>query len=170
MNRRIQFTFFLLLFSLTTASLHAQAKLAIYGTVGGEKTQINHEPWTVAGTFGLYYGLARLGPIALSADVRGDLSRNINSGLVGPRVALTLPYFPIKPYLELLGGVSSYNLQDNGPKNYTSGNYRWVGGIDTAVLPHIDWRIDYSYSGGGITQANITRHPQSLTSGLVIRF
>jgi hypothetical protein len=170
MSRRTIFTLPLLLLSLITANLHAQAKLAIYGTAGGEKTEINNESWTLAGTFGLYYGLVHVAPVAISVDARGDLSRNINSALFGPRVALTLPAFPIKPYIEILGGVSSYSTQDNGPKNNTSGNYRWVGGIDSTIFPHLDWRIDYSYSASGISQANVTRHPQSLTSGLVIRF
>jgi opacity protein-like surface antigen len=169
MNRRIFFLPVLLL-SLTAVNLHAQAKLAVYGTVGSEKTEVNNSSWALAGTFGLYYGFLKLGPIAISGDARGDLSRNMNSALFGPRVALTLPAFPVKPYVEVLGGISSYNTADNGPKNNTSGNYRWVGGIDTTILPHLDWRIDYSYSAAGITQANITRHPQSLTSGLVVRF
>jgi hypothetical protein len=163
--------FLLLIFiALVPIHLRAQAKFAVYGTAGGERTEINQESWTLAGTFGLYYGFAHLGPIAISGDARGDLSRNMNSALFGPRVALTLPALPFKPYVEVLGGVSSYSTQDNGPKNNTSGNYRWVGGIDTTLLPHLDWRVDYSYSAAGITQANITRHPQSLTSGIVIRF
>jgi hypothetical protein len=156
---------------VATTNLHAQPKLGIYGTVGTEKTEIGNEGWSLAETFGLYYGLAHLGPIAVAADARGDLSGNINSGLFGPRIALSLPAFPVKPYFEILGGFSFYNTASGGARNTTSGNYRWVGGIDTSILPHLDWRIvDYSYSGGGITQGNITRHPQSLTSGLVIRF
>jgi hypothetical protein len=171
MNRRILLALTVLPLCLTTANLHAQAKLAVYGTVGGEKTEVNDEGWSTAGTFGLYYGLAHLGPVAVSADARGDLSSNMNNGLFGPRIALALPALPFKPYFEVLGGFSSYNSQNGGPKNTTSGNYRWVGGVDTTILPHLDWRIaDYSYSGGGITQGNITRHPQSLTTGLVIRF
>jgi len=156
---------------VASTNLHAQAKLGIYGTVGTEKTEINGEGWSTAGTFGLYYGLAHLGPIAVAADARGDLSGNINSGLFGPRIALTLPAFPLKPYFEVLGGFSSYSTVSGGAKSTTSGNYRWVGGIDTTILPRLDWRIaDYSYSGGGITEGNVTRHPQSLTTGLVIRF
>ena len=156
---------------LFSTKLHGQAKLAIYGTVGSEKTEVNNQGWSTAGTFGLYYDLAHLGPIAISADARGDLSGNMNSGLFGPRIAVALPVFPLKPYFEVLGGFSSYSTQNGGAKNTTSGNYRWVGGIDTTILPHIDWRIaDYSYSGGGITQGNITRHPQSLTTGIVVRF
>ena len=160
----------LILLSLCSATLHAQAKLAIYGTIGAEKSGLQNQGWAKAATFGLYYGFAHLGPISFSGDARGDLSRNINSALFGPRIALSLPAFPVKPYVEILGGVSSYSTQDNGPKNNTSGNYRWVGGIDTTIFPRIDWRIDYSYSAAGISQANITRHPQSLTSGFVIRF
>ena len=171
MNRRIVWTLPLLFVTLCTASLHAQAKLAIYGTVGGEKTEINNEGWTTAGTFGLYLGIAKFGPINIAIDARGDLSDNINSGLFGPRVALKLPLFPLKPYVEVLGGFSSYSPQNNGAKNITDANYRWVGGIDTTILPHLDWRIaDYSYSGGGITEGNRTVHPQTLSTGLVIRF
>lgn len=170
MSRRILRTLPLFLLLLISVTLHAQAKFALYATGGGEKTGIDHESWTVAGTFGLYYGFARLGPIALSGDARGDLSSNMTSALFGPRIALALPYFPIKPYFEVLGGVSTYNAQDNAPRNFTDGTYRWVGGVDSAVLPHIDWRIDYSYGGAGITENNVTRHPQSFTSGLVVRF
>lgn len=160
-----------LLLCLVPVALHAQARVAIYGTIGTEKSEVNNSGWSTAGTFGLYYGLVNLGPIAVSADARGDLSTNINSGLIGPRVALHFPVFPLKPYVELLAGVSAYNTQDNGAKNATDLNYRWVGGLDTTILPHLDWRVaDYSYSGGGISQGNVTRHPQTLSTGLVVRF
>jgi hypothetical protein len=161
----------IVLLAALPASMYAQAKLAIYGTVGGEKTEVANEGWTTAGTFGLYYGLFKAGPIRISVDARGDLSDNINSGLFGPRVALQLPLFPLKPYVEVLGGFSSYSTTNNGAKDTTSANYRWVGGVDTTILPHLDWRIaDYSYSPAGISQQGVTRHPQSLTTGLVIRF
>ena len=156
---------------LLTAGLAAQARIAIYGTIGTEKSEVNNSGWSTAGTFGLYYGLANLGPVAVSVDVRGDLSTNINSGLIGPRVALHFPAFPLKPYVELLAGVSAYSTENNDAKSSTDLNYRWVGGLDNAILPHLDWRIvDYSYSGGGISQGNVTRHPQTLSTGLVVRF
>lgn len=156
---------------LFPAAVLAQAKIAVYGTVGTEKSEVNNSGWTAAGTFGVYYGLANLGPVAVSVDARGDLSSSINSGLIGPRVALHFPLFPLKPYAELLAGVSAYSTQNNGNKDATNFNYRWVGGLDTAILPHLDWRVaDYSYSGGGITQGSITRHPQTLSTGVVVRF
>jgi hypothetical protein len=158
-----------LLLLFITVTLHAQAKLAIYGTVGGEKSGLQNESWTTAGTFGLYYGVANFGPLAFSADVRGDLSSNINSFIVGPRLALHLPAFPLKPYVEFLLGGSSYSTNNNGPKNDSSFTYRYVGGIDTAILPHVDWRvIDFSYSGG-ISQFSTSVNPKTLSSGLVLR-
>jgi hypothetical protein len=171
MSRKSTFLLPVLLLTLCTAALRAQAKLAIYGTVGGEKTEVNNTSWTTAGTFGLYHTFANFGPIAISVDARGDLSGNINSGLIGPRVNLHLPLFPLKPYVEVLGGFSSYSQGNGSAKNATDAVYRWVGGIDTTILPHLDWRIaDYSYTGGGITQGNITRHPQTLSTGIVLRF
>jgi hypothetical protein len=171
MGRQKVFSLSLLVVILCTARLHSQARLAVYGTVGGEKSEVNNTGWTTAGTFGLYHTFANLGPIAVSVDARGDLSGNINSGLFGPRVALHLPLFPLKPYVEVLGGFSSYSQGSRSAKNATDAVYRWVGGIDTTILPHVDWRIaDYSYTGGGITQGTITRHPQTLSTGVVLRF
>ena len=41
-------------------------------------------------------------------------------------------------------------------------------GLDTTILPHIDWRVaDFSYAIN--TSANGT-HAKTLSSGLVIRF
>ena len=170
MTKRLLPVLSLILVAIATTNLLAQAKFAIYATGGGEKTNVNNEPWTVAGTFGIYYGLVRLGPIAISGDARGDLSRNMTSALFGPRAALALPYLPFKPYVEVVGGVSNYNFQDEGPRTLTSGTYRWVAGLDATIFPHCDWRIDYSYSGAGISDLGITRHPQSITSGIVVRF
>jgi hypothetical protein len=169
MIRRL-WTLPLLLFSLCAATLHAQARLAIYGTVGGEKSGLRNEGWTTAGTLGLYVGVANLGPLALSVDGRADLSTNINSFIVGPRLALHFPVFPLKPYVEFLLGESAYTTQNNGPKNTDSFTYRYVGGVDTAILPHLDWRVlDFSYSGG-ISQFNTSVNPKTLSTGLVVRF
>lgn len=170
MKKRLLLLLPLILLVITASTAQGQAKFAVFATGGGEKTGVNNEPWTVAGTFGIYYGLIRIGPIAISADARGDLSRNMTSALFGPRAALALPYLPLKPYVEVVGGVSNYNFTDEAPRTITSGTYRWVAGLDTTIFPHTDWRVDYSYSGAGIDDLGVTRHPQSITSGIVIRF
>src|SRR5579875_1698962 len=122
---------------LTTAALHAQARLAIYGTVGGES--VAHQSWTTAGTLGAYVGVNGAGPLALAIDARADLSSNLKSGLFGPRLAIHPPVFPIKPYIELLVGGSGVK---NGSTQFAA---RYVLGADTTILPRVDWRvIDFS--------------------------
>jgi hypothetical protein len=170
MPSRYGFTLPLLLLSLCAATLHAQARVAIYGTVGAEKSGLQNQGWTTAATFGLYYGLANFGPLAISVDGRGDLSTNLDSGLFGPRAALHAPAFPLKPYVEFLVGPSFYSSHNNGNKDANAFTYRFVGGIDTAILPHVDWRVfDFSY-GGGITQLSNNVHMKTLTTGIVLRF
>jgi hypothetical protein len=170
MDRRTLFFFPLVLLSLITTTLHAQAKLAVYGTGGIEKSGLQHSGWNTATTFGFYYGLRHFGPFDFSADVRGDLSHNIASGIIGPRLAGKIPHFPIMPYAEILFGESSYSTQSNRIRDANSFTYRYVGGVDFTLIPHFDWRlVDYSYSSG-ITQFGANIHPQTITTGFVLRF
>lgn len=170
MNRRTLFILPLLLLSFLPATLDAQAKLAIYGTGGTEKSALQHSGWDAAGTFGFYYGLYHFGLLDLSGDVRGDLSRNIYSGILGPRLAVEIPVFPIMPYGEFLFGESSYSTQSNGARDANNFTYRAVVGVDFTLIPHFDWRVvDYSYSSG-ITQFGANVHPQTITTGFVVRF
>jgi hypothetical protein len=164
MNRKI--LFLALLLSFPTAALHAQAKFAIYGTGGAEKTGVvNQEDWNTAVTFGFYYGIYHVGPLSLSADARGDVSSKIKSGLIGPRFAFHLPVVPLKPYAEILVGGSTYPDTPAGLSIANKFVGRVVGGIDTTILPHLDWRmIDYSY---GLNSAS---RQQTISSGLVLRF
>jgi hypothetical protein len=163
MSPRVLWTLPLLFVALCSVNLHAQAKFAIYGTGGGEKSGLPNDDWHAAGTFGFYYGLYHFTPIDLSVDARGDLSSNIKSGFVGPRLAVKLPVIPIKPYGEFIVGISTYNRPvDNDFA------YRYVVGLDTTILPHIDWRVaDFSY---GINNSANGTHAKTLSSGLVIRF
>jgi hypothetical protein len=172
-KRHLQFLrniLILTLIAIVTPNLHAQAKFAIYGTGGTEKSGLQHSGWNTAGTFGFYYGLRHFGPLDLSADVRGDLSGNIYSGILGPRLAVKVPVFPIMPYGEFLFGESSYSTKSNGNRDANNFTYRWVAGVDFTLIPHFDWRVvDYSYSSG-ITQFGVNVHPKTVTTGFVIRF
>jgi hypothetical protein len=166
MSRRL----LLLLLLLFAPLLHAQASLAVYGTIGTENSGLDSEGWSKAGTIGLYHDFSSHGPVSLAVDARLDLSTNVNSGLIGPRLALHFPVLPIKPYAELLVGGTYYRTATRTSKDSSDLAYRWVGGIDTAILPHLDWRIlDFSY-GGGLTVLNKTIHMKTLSTGLVLRF
>jgi hypothetical protein len=162
MNRRI---LPLLLLGLIAPTLHAQAKFAIYATGGGEKSGLINQGWTTAETFGFYYGLHHLPFSALSVDFRADVSKNVKSGLIGPRIAFHVPLIPIKPYAEALIGASTFPTLPNGITQPNQFVGRIVVGGDAAIFPHPDWRvIDYSYG------LNRRDHAQTISSGLVFRF
>jgi len=153
--------------SCATATLHAQARFAIYGTGGGEKSGLPNDDWHGAGTFGFYYGIAHAAIFDISVDARGDLSSNIKSGFLGPRVAVKLPAIPIKPYGEFIFGVSTYSVPAGLP-NPNDFAYRYVFGLDTTILPNIDWRVaDFSYA---INNSANGTNAKTLSSGLVFRF
>jgi hypothetical protein len=152
---------------LFSTNLHAQARFAIYGTGGGEKSGLPNDDWHGAGTFGFYYGILHAAIFDISVDARGDLSSNIKSGFLGPRVAVKVPVIPLKPYGEFIFGVSTYSTPSHLPIPNDFA-YRYVLGLDTTILPHIDWRVaDFSYALNN--SANGT-HAKTLSSGLVIRF
>jgi hypothetical protein len=152
---------------LFSSNLHAQARFAIYGTGGGEKSGVPNDDWHGAGTFGFYYGILHAAIFDISVDARGDLSTNIKSGFVGPRVAVKVPVIPIKPYGEFIFGVSTYSTPAHLPIPNDFA-YRYVLGLDTTILPHIDWRVaDFSYA---INNSANGTHAKTLSSGLVIRF
>jgi hypothetical protein len=158
----------LTLLAIVTINLHAQARLAIYGTAGTEQSGLPYNPWKLAGTVGLYVQFFKLGPVFLAVDARGDLSSQIRSGLAGPRLAIKLPILPIRPYGELLFGVANYPQTVAGFQYSNDFAYRYVVGVDSTILPHLDWRVvDFSYS---INNSAGYGHAETVTSGLVIRF
>jgi hypothetical protein len=165
MSRRTLWTVPLLLLTLFSVNVHAQARFAIYGTGGGEKSGLPNDDWQATGTFGFYYGILHAAIFDISVDARGDLSSNIKSGFLGPRVAVKLPVIPLKPYGELIFGVSTYSAPARLPNDFA---YRFVVGLDTTILPHLDWRVaDFSYA---INNSANGTHAKTLSSGLVVRF
>lgn len=105
---------------------------------------------------------------AYGGDVRasflGGSGISLNSGAIGPRVALKLHALPLQVYGEALGGISSYT---GGPfvSSTTQAEYQLLLGTDFTVFPHIDWRVvEYSYTGGS---GDLSSH--SLSTGLVVR-
>ena len=159
----------LLLAALSAPLLQAQARVAVYGTIGGEKSGLPNTGWTTAGVIGLYADATHLGPLAIAVDVRGDFATHNRSILAGPRLALHFPAFPLKPYSELLVGRTSYDKTSAGLQVASEWNASYVGGVDTTIFPHIDWRLfDFTYklpaSGGG------SDHQKTLSTGVVLRF
>lgn len=144
----------------------SEAQTAIYGGFSGAAINSGASPTAYGALVGLY---AQSGHYAyFGGDFRGSfLSRNgfnFYTGAVGPRLALKPPVLPIRPYIEGLAGIASYN-EGRGTSSGTHLSYHVVAGVDWTLLPHIDWRVlDYDYSGTtGSVKANI------FSTGLVLR-
>lgn len=144
----------------------SHAQTAVYGGFSGAAMNSAPSSTTYGGLVGLY---AQSGHYAyFGGDFRGTfLSHNgfhYYTGAVGPRLAFKPPVLPLRPYVEGLAGVASYNSGKNTSSS-THLNYQAVVGMDWTLLPHIDWRvIEYAYSGTtGSVKANI------FTTGLAIR-
>ena len=171
MGTRLQRLLAVAVLALPSCAL-AQAKIGVYGAVGAEKSGLSGQAWTAAETVGLYYGVRNLGPVALAVDGRGIFSSDTKNILVGPRVAVHLPLFPVKPYAEALGGVVYYSIAsgNGGKQNVNDFDYRLVGGLDSTIFYHLDWRVvEFSY-GGGVREATRPVHATNVSTGLVLRF
>jgi hypothetical protein len=105
---------------------------------------------------------------AYGGDVRasflGGSGLSLNSGAIGPRVALKPHAVPLQVYGEALGGFNSYT---GGPfvSSTTQAEYQLIVGGEYTVFPHIDWRVvEYTY-----TSASNSLSSHSLSTGIVLR-
>ena len=62
MTKRFLQLLSLILLAIVTTNLQAQARLAIYGTAGTEKSGLPNDAWKLAGTFGLYVQILQTRP------------------------------------------------------------------------------------------------------------
>ncbi|HEU5342558.1 hypothetical protein [Edaphobacter sp.] len=145
-------------------SAAASAQVGIYAGFSG--AQLNPGSSTLYGPlFGAYWQKGYI--LNLGADLRGSfLTHNgttFNTGAIGPRVAIKPPVFPLRPYGEALVGIAS--LSGGGSSSHHL-NYQLIAGIDTTILPRIDWRIvEFDYSA--VTSNSV--NAKIFTTGLVLR-
>jgi hypothetical protein len=167
LNTLLSFVFVLL---FAAGVKPASAQLAVYAGFSGAKVAGASSDWAYGPLVGIY---KQSGYLASTVNIGGDLrgsfiSRNgfnYYTGAAGPRVAFKLPVLPLRPYMEGLVGVASYNT-GNGTDSTTHFNYQVVGGLDLTLVPKFDWRViefDYSAASGQNVNAKI------LTTGLVLR-
>ena len=143
--------------------LTAKAQIGVYAGFSGAHLNSSTVFGPLVGAYAQKGALLKLG-----VDVRGSfLNRNgqqLNTGAIGPRLALHPVGLPIKPYVEALVGIASSNT--GGSSSATHLNYQVLGGIDATLLPRLDWRViefDYSALAGSSLNATI------LTTGIVLR-
>lgn len=153
---------------LFTAS-GARAQVAVYagfsgGPVGGTGVSAAYGP-----VVGAYVQSGRLIALSFGGDARGTFLTHQGfryyTGAAGPRVSFKAPIIPLRPYVEGLVGAANFN-SGSGTSSMTKLNYQVIGGLDTAILPHVDWRViefAYSATSGSPVDAKI------FTTGLVLR-
>ena len=170
-STQLLFTLFaLVLFGIPAA----RAQTGLYGEAGASKLNFPTDQWTPAGTFGIYSDFAKVPPVRFGADLRFSVLRpadntTLFSILIGPRVSFHPHVVPLTVYAEGLIGSGRYSFGNNvGPRNRLE--FQAVGGVDHALVPHLDWRvIEFSYAGLS-THEQPTLHPMTLSSGIVLRF
>ncbi len=158
--------YFLLMMACMLVSLSTHAQTGIYGAFTGADAGSGSSGKLYGGTVGLYSTPWHAPVVSAGFDVRGEFlhgnGQSLDSGLAGLRVAVHPPVFPLKPYVEALGGVGRADVAN---ATSTNAQYRIVGGIDWTILPRIDWRV-VEFSGGEISGG---ASPRVLSTGLVLR-
>ena len=187
MKLRWCFLFFLSLFSIASAG----AQIGVYG-----KLDLTHftnntnkaSEWFYGPGIGIYDDFLHVGPVQLGADLRGSYLIGSNdryrSVLGGVRVAVKPPLLPIRPYAEGLIGVAGTKSNQSG--SFSTANsvsfsntfgtkfaYQILGGVDWAILPHVDFRVIEVGYGRASAVSSETNAPSSsmtsISSGLVLR-
>ncbi|MGA7833303.1 MAG: hypothetical protein WCA21_20300 [Terracidiphilus sp.] len=177
-----------ILLALAPFSASAHAQIGVYGafnsvrltaSIVGSSAQTT--AWYSGAGAGVYYNFVKMGPIALGADLRGNLlsgnQQKYRSALFGLRLAAKPPVLPIRPYVQAsigAGGASHSGLNGVGTIYSDKFQYLVAGGVEYTVVPHVDFRVvEVGYgrmtgisSGGTAPVATLF----SISSGLVLRF
>jgi hypothetical protein len=176
----------LLALAINTAYAHAQ--IGIYGAfntvrLNASSVSISAQTaaWYTGAEAGVYYNFLHMGPVALGADLRGDLltgnQQKYRSALFGLRLAANPPLLPIRPYVQAsigAGGASHSGLNGAGTIYSEKFQYLVAGGVDYTLVPHVDFRVvEVGYgrmtgisSGGTAPTSTLV----SVSTGLVVRF
>ncbi len=161
----------LALSALLFRSPAAHAQTGVYVDFSAAKLNAPDTGWVYGPTAGVYFDHGHLLFLSTGLDVRGSFlgsgsSTQLYSGMLGPRLAFRPHVLPIKPYIEAVVGAG--HIDDSGGASTTQFEYQFLGGVDTTILPRIDWRtVEFSY--GGLSGLNGSLHPKTISTGLVLR-
>jgi hypothetical protein len=172
--------------AIYSASAHAQ--IGVYGTFDSVRLTASSvgstaqtTTWYNGAGAGIYYNFLHMGPIALGADLRGNLltgsQQKYRSALFGLRLAAKPPLLPVRPYVQAsigTGGASHSGLNGVGTIYSDKFQYLVAGGVDYTLVPHVDFRlVEVGYGRmTGISSGSPapTSTLVSISTGLVVRF
>lgn len=153
----------------------ARAQAAVYGEIGvtnygysvhGGGLTVSSD--RLGGTLGGFYNFPIQSRLTAGIDGHVGFGLHTNTGMKGfaaARFGFVPLRNPLRPYLEIGGGVVSAHLPSG---SITTGALELGFGLDVRVTPRLDWRaIELeSAAGGGTRNAGSA----SLSSGLVYHF
>jgi hypothetical protein len=155
------------------SSMAAMAQVGLYGEFSAAKLNVPNTSWIYGPTFGGYLDKGHFWVFNSGVDARGAIlgsgATTLDSGLVGPRVAVRPHLLPIQPYVEALIGAGHADYgQGVAHVSATKFQYQFLGGLDLTVLPRIDWRlVEFSY--GGLSGLGSSFNPKTISTGIVVR-
>ena len=167
MNHFRLFLIALLCFFLAPSPVRAQ--IAVYAGYSAASISNGGTDWAYGPLFGAYKQTGYAANIiSIGGDLRASFLSHDNfhyyTGAAGPRLAFKFPILPFRPYVEGLVGVG--NVQTDGHNSNNHFNYQVLGGLDTTLLPRVDWRVvEFDYSA--VSSQSITA--KTFTTGLVLR-
>lgn len=185
--KRLWAAIFVLVVGVGCGSARAQYGLYAMGSAGflgsvtassGSLVVAQNSFSAYGGTFGFYDMLLHAGPLQLGGDARFVIESSsgstrygnqIRSGLIGPRLALRSRAVPFSPYLQFeIGGVgTNYGIYAT---RTTSFAYQVQIGLDYAIAPHFDARVEYGGGKMGSAFNGYHTEMQQVGIGLAFRF
>lgn len=160
-------------FFVSGKSSHAQA-VYVEGTasrLGGSAG----DTWLYGPTVGVYFDHGGVLPVHIGWDARGQFltqgSTHVKNFMIGPRLSFVPHVVPFKIFGQAEIGIT--NLQQDSSVtvkvDHTDFGYQLDGGLETTVLPRIDWRvIEIGYQN--LSNGANTYHPVNFSTGLALRF
>jgi hypothetical protein len=147
----------------------ASAQTGIYALFTG--ANLDSTPSSATHIFGPtlgFYGDLPTPAVQVGGDIRGELLNGSGqqhyNGVVGPRVAVRLPFINLQPYGEYLLGFGSYKTTTANATLHV--DYEYIVGVDRRLLSRLDWRIlEFSYCNF----YNGSIPTKGLSTGLVLR-
>jgi hypothetical protein len=78
--------------------------------------------------------------VDLRVNIQKGANAHLNDFLLGARVAFHPFVMPLKPYVEVLGGVGGTRAATN-PIYQNRATYEGLAGVEYKLAKHIDWRV-----------------------------
>lgn len=182
---RFRFGLFLVLLAGVFATAHAQ--VGVYANfigqrvdssqrnIGNTSGHLSDSVWMFGPQFGFYYDFLHGGPLHVGADFRGAIlagnGARFNNGMAGLRASIHTHVLPLTPYVQAHMGLGGFDYGRHQDMTKML-EYEVSGGVDTVIIPRVDWKL-IEIGGGGLSTMGGTGGASGtfhISTGVAIRF